>query len=199
MAKRSFVRARRMLDLDDPSAVALAVAAAFSAAGLDAVLYGGLALAAFGEPRETRDADLAVASVSVEAGRDALNAAGIQSAITFTATRFGGVSISRLALIGGGKLNTLDLVTPRSQRYADAVLARGLRGQLDGQTLDVIAPEDFVLLKVLSTRDKDLEDARTVVTALRDRMDMPLLERESIALAREIPDHDVARRYASVI
>jgi hypothetical protein len=43
------------LDLDDPSAVALAVAGAFSAAGLEAALYGGLALAVYGEcPRATK-------------------------------------------------------------------------------------------------------------------------------------------------
>jgi len=109
------------LDLDDPSAVALAVAAAFATAGLEAALYGGLALAVYGEPRETRDADLAVATVSVEAGRDALQAAGIQTVIAFSAVVFGGLSIGRLTLVGGGKLNTVDLVTPRSVRYARAL------------------------------------------------------------------------------
>jgi hypothetical protein len=187
------------LDLDDPSAVALAVASAFAAAGLEAALYGGLALAVYGEPRETRDADLAVATVSVEAGRDALQAAGIQTVIAFSAVVFGGLSIGRLTLVGGGKLNTVDLVTPRSARYARAVGARCLRGNLDGQPLSVVAPEDFILLKTLSTRDKDLEDARTVIEALQGRLDLELMRTEAASLAAEILDHEIARRFETVL
>jgi hypothetical protein len=47
------------LDLGDPTAVALAAFGALHGAGIEAALYGGLALAAYGEPRETRDADFA--------------------------------------------------------------------------------------------------------------------------------------------
>lgn len=187
------------LDLDDPAAVALAVASAFAAARLDAVLYGGLALAVYGEPRETRDADLAVASVSVAVGREALERAGISCVVAFDMVRCGGLEIGQLSLVGGGKLNTVDLVTPRSQRFAAALLARALRGTLDGQPLDVIAPEDFVLLKVLSTRDKDLEDARTVLSALGDRLDHELLREERSLLTLEITDHDVSGRFAAVV
>jgi hypothetical protein len=44
------------LDLDDPTAIALAIFRALSDRRIEAALYGGLALAAYGEPRETRDA-----------------------------------------------------------------------------------------------------------------------------------------------
>jgi hypothetical protein len=183
------------LNLDDPAEVALAAAEAFGRAGLEIALYGGLALATYGEPRETRDADLAVATVTVEAGQAALEAAGIRGIIAFAAVRFGGVSIGRISLVGGGKLNTIDLVTPRSARYASLVLTRAMRGTLDGQELRVVAPEDFILLKVLSTREQDLIDARTVLDALRERLDWSLLAVECELLATEIPDHDVRGRY----
>ncbi|HUH00633.1 MAG TPA: hypothetical protein VML75_01485 [Kofleriaceae bacterium] len=48
------------VDLNDPIAVLLAAVEALRAAGLDGAVYGGLALAVYGEPRETRDADLVV-------------------------------------------------------------------------------------------------------------------------------------------
>ena len=55
------------LDLDDPTAIALAIfRAALSDRRIEAALYGGLALAAYGEPRETRDADFAVAALARE-------------------------------------------------------------------------------------------------------------------------------------
>jgi predicted nucleotidyltransferase len=75
-------------------------------------------------------------------------------------------------------------------------LKRALRGSLDGEELAVVAPEDFVLMKVLSTRDKDLEDARSVLTALGQRLDHSQIRLDVDALAREIPDHDVLSRFA---
>src|SRR5262245_24791613 len=45
------------IPLDDPTAVALTIFRALSARRIEAALYGGLALAAYGEPRETGDAD----------------------------------------------------------------------------------------------------------------------------------------------
>ena len=93
----------------------------------------------------------------------------------------------------------IDLVTPMSSRYARLVMTRVLRGALDGRELRVVAPEDFILLKVLSTRDKDLEDARSVVATLAGRLDEGLLRTECDMLAAEIADHDVRQRFASVM
>ncbi|HEX7703734.1 MAG TPA: nucleotidyltransferase [Kofleriaceae bacterium] len=187
------------LNLDDPIAVLIAAAGAFQRSGIDALVYGGMALAMYGEPRETRDADLAVASVSVDAARDALMTTGLTTVIAFSGTTFGGLSISRLTLVGGGKLNMVDLIRPRSDRFANAMMQRPLRGALEGQDLSVVSPEDFVLLKVLSTRDKDLEDARTIIVALRGRLDERLIRDEAALLAAEIPDHAVAARLLSVL
>lgn len=187
------------LDLDDPTSVVLAAVGAFDAAGIDVLVYGGMALAMFGEPRETRDADLAVAGVTAQAGHDALAAIGVTTVIAFTDVQFGGVMITRLTLDGDGKLNMVDLVTPRSKRDAAELMTRSISGTLDGQRLRVVSPEDFILLKVLSTRERDLEDARTVVAALRDRLDLALMELEAASLAIEIPDHDVAGRYRGVM
>ena len=105
--------------------------------------------------------------------------------------------MSRLTLIGGvaGSLNTADLVEPRSSRYAHEVLARSLNGSLRQQPVRVVSPEDFIVLKILATRERDLEDAITVVRSLANDIDMDLIERELEALAIEIPDHDVMGRW----
>jgi hypothetical protein len=186
------------LNLEDPIAVMLAATQAFEQASLDGLVYGGIALAMFGEPRETRDADLAVAGVSAASAQTALSSLGVTVVIAFEDIRFGGLSISRLSLLGGGKLNTVDLVTPLSRRYAALLMPRAMRGNLDGQPLRVVSPEDFILMKVLSTRERDLEDARTVITSLKGRLDESLLDAEAELLAGEIPDHEVTRRYRSV-
>ncbi len=187
------------IDLDDPIALMLAASAAFARAGMDAAAYGGLALGMYGEVRETRDADLAVAGVEAEAARQALEEIGVLVVITFAEVRFGGCLLTRLSLVGGGQLNTVDLVTPRSPRYATAMLDRTVRGALRGQPLRVVSPEDFVILKALATRDRDLEDARSVVDKLRGRLDDALMEREIAALASEITDHDLQARFAAIV
>jgi hypothetical protein len=186
------------LDLDDPNDVLVASVRALSRAGIEALVYGGLALATYGEPRETRDADLAVSGITASSGRTALGVLGLNVVIAFENQTFGGLSISRLTILGGGKLNTVDLVTPRSQRFAAALMQRPLRGTLDGQELAIVSPEDFVLLKVLSTRDHDLEDARTVLRALAGRLDTDLIADEAATLAIEIADHDVLGRYRAI-
>ena len=96
------------IDLNDPVAVLLAALQALERAGVEAAAYGGLALAVYGEPRETKDADLAVAGVSAAQCEAALRAAGFDVILAFDRMRFGGQLVSRLTLIGGsaGSLNT---------------------------------------------------------------------------------------------
>jgi hypothetical protein len=55
------------MNLDDPVAVALCVAALLERAETPYALCGGLAVAAYGTPRETKDADLAVVSADAAA------------------------------------------------------------------------------------------------------------------------------------
>jgi hypothetical protein len=186
------------MNLDDPASLVIAAAGAFQRAGLEALVYGGMALAMYGEPRETRDADLAVAAVSIDDAQVALDTIGFTTVVAFRKVTFGGLSIGRLTLVGDGKLNMVDLVTPRSERFARLMMTRPLRGTLEGQELAVVSPEDFILMKVLSTRDRDLEDARTIIEALRGRLDEDLMRSEAALLAAEITDHDVAGRFAKL-
>jgi hypothetical protein len=184
-------------DLNDPIAVLVAVADAFERAGIESAAYGGLALAVYGEARETRDADLAVVSAGVDRSAEALRDVGFNVRPAFDRVRFGGQLVSRLTLVGGaaGSLNTADLVEPRSPRYARNVISRALTGPLRDRPVRVVSPEDFVMLKVLASRDRDLEDAANVLLALSTRLDLALIERELAALAAEITDHDIVGRW----
>jgi hypothetical protein len=187
------------IDLDDPIALMLAASAALERAGLEAAAYGGLTLGMYGEARETRDADLAVAAADPQLARTALESMGVMVVIAFADVTFGGCTVSRLSVVGGGQLNTVDLVRPRSNRYATAMMERTLRGSLRGQELRVVSPEDFVILKILATRARDIEDARSVIDKQRGRIDASLIEHEVAQLAAELVEHDVRGRYAAVV
>lgn len=186
-------------DLTDPITVALLAAEAFRSRGILHALYGGLALAAYGEARETRDADLAVLGSAVSVARSALEAQGLQTTVNFTDVPFGGLRISRFFVIGGAAaagVNVIDLIVPMSERYAAAVIERALRAPLRGTEISIVSPEDFILLKILSTRDRDLDDAASVLRALAAKLDVPSMSLEEAALAAEIPAHPVRERLA---
>jgi hypothetical protein len=185
------------LDLDDPTAVALAVFRTFTARRIEAALYGGLALAAYGEPRETRDADFAVVGLSGYVAVEAVATIGVRPSLALDRARFGGLLISRITLAGGGGrtgLNVLDLAEPRSARFAAAALERAVTGSLRGIAIRVLSPEDFVLFKLLSTRERDLEDAATLRRAEGLSLDRSFIDAEAERLAAEIPDHDIRTR-----
>jgi len=186
------------IDLDDPIALMLAAAAALERSGAECAAYGGLALGMYGEPRETRDADFAVAGVDVERARLALSDLGVKVIVAFANVRFGGCDVSRLSLAEGNQANTVDLVAPRSSRFAANVFGRALTGSLRGTEIRVTSPEDFVILKVLATRERDLEDARSVIEAQRRRLDRALIRAEIQQLIEEIPDHDIRGRFAKL-
>jgi hypothetical protein len=189
------------VDLNDPTTVALLAAEAFRSAGLDYALYGGLLTAAYGEPRETRDADLAVVDVTAAQAQSALRPTGLETRVTFEDVMFGGLVVSRVTLIGGSPdvgLNTIDLVRPRSRRYAEAALGRAVTSSLRNQSIRVLSLEDFIIFKVLSTRERDLEDARAARRRSGEALDLAAVDREIGLLAAELPDIDVAGRWRAV-
>jgi hypothetical protein len=189
------------VDLDDPLHSALLCVEAFDRAGLPYALCGGLALAAYGVPRETKDVDFAVVDLSAERAGAALAAIGVSVNVAFERIVFGGLAVGRVTLLGdrtSSGLNVLDLVRPRSARYATALLARAVHAPLRGRPIRVASPEDFVLLKLLASRERDLEDTRSVLTRLGDALDRELVARELGLLAREIADWDVRGRWDQV-
>jgi predicted nucleotidyltransferase len=186
------------VNLDDPIATALRVAEALDRAGVRYALFGGLLLAAYGDPRETRDVDLAVIDVSAAEARRALETAGLTGTVSFEAVTFGGLSISRLALVGGDAdtgLNVLDLVQARSARYRTGAQARSVTAPLRGRTIRALSADDFVIFKALATRERDVDDAASVLKRSEILLDLGLIEREVGLLAAEIPDWDVRARW----
>lgn len=189
------------MDLTDPTTATLLAVDAFGAAGHACAVYGGLLTAVYGEPRETRDADLAVIDVSATDARDAIGATGVQVLITFENVTFGGLTLSRLTLLGiapATGLNTVDLVRPRSARYAALAVERAVTSTMRGRPVRVLALEDYILFKLLSTRGRDVEDAQAAMRRSRAALDRGVIEREVGTLALELPDVDVRSRWTAI-
>lgn len=76
---------------------------------------------------------------------------------------------------------------------------RALRSTLRARPIRLLTPEDFVVFEVLSTRELDVEDARSVLASLGQDVDRALVESELAVLARELPEHAVGERGARVL
>jgi hypothetical protein len=191
------------VSLSDPVATALLAADGLERRGHRYALMGGLLMAAYGEPRETKDADIAVLELTPDLVKTALEAAGMPCAVTRSSQPgavVGGFWISRVTLLGDDALgvNVLDLVRPRSDRYAATALTRAVRVPIRDRDVQALSPDDFVIFKALATRDRDVEDAASVLRRSRELLDFSLIDREVEALAVEIPDWDVRARWAAI-
>jgi len=163
-------------------------------------LRRGLLLAAYGEARETRDVDIAVAHSDVASVVRLLEEeVEIQSIVAFDRRAIGGLLISRITLVEGDELNTLDLVEPRDAAYAERALGRAIESSLRNRPIHVLTAEDFVLFKLLSTRDRDLEDAESVTRNLGADLEREEIEIEVERLAGTTLQHDVASRWRRVL
>jgi len=190
------------VDLGDPTTTALLAAEALDRAGIPHALYGGLLLAAYGELRETRDADFAVVDATAESVGATLRSGTLDTALAFDGLVLGGLLVDRLAILGRDALeglNVVDLVRSRSVRYREIALRRSVRLRVRGREIRALSPEDFVLFKLLSTRDRDLRDAASVLRRTGGMMDAALLRMEVDALAAEIPDFDVRGRLSGLL
>lgn len=138
-------------------------------AGLPNMLIGGLAVAAWGEPRLTRDVDFKVRVARAEIDRlvEVLGgccAPADPGALDF-ARRSGVLFLKSPAGL------RVDLLLAEAG-FDEVALARARSVLLfAGVEPRLCSPEDLIIYKLLSDRPRDREDARTVVIRQGDRLD----------------------------
>jgi len=98
-----------------------------------------------------------------------------------------------------GEGDALDLVEPRDPAYAERALVRAIESSLRDRPIHVLTAEDFVLVKLLSTRDRDLADAESVTRNLGADLERERIEIELERLAGTTPEHDITARWRRVL
>jgi len=165
-------------------------------AGVPYLVIGGLAVIAVGEPRTTADVD-----VIAYAPREQLLALVDLAADTGFEVR---PDVERTRLDETGTLRfrkrpfQLDIIGA-SLPFEDEALARALKKKMFGKSVRLPTPEDLVLLKVLSGRDKDLLDATGVVRRHGERLDVRYIERHLRELCELAEDMAAFRRFEEVM
>ena len=184
------------MSVADPIALLMEIHQTLKDKQIKFATYGGLALAAFGTPRFTQDADLALTSRDVPEVMALLKEKYTLSVVGLDQQPFGELLVTRLTVFDEGpKGNTIDLVTPKDEDYSRRAMTRNLKGRIRDQQVHLISLEDFVLFKLMSSREQDLIDAVTVLKKAADLFDRDLLEHEIRQLTHEKEAHFLTQRW----
>ncbi|MBI3607980.1 MAG: hypothetical protein HY207_08440 [Nitrospirae bacterium] len=136
------------------------------------MVIGGIAVGLWAAPRATVDLDFIVGVD--EAGLPSLVDAAKQANFVVFDDRpmkFKRITLFRMLLKQEhGDFLTIDCLLSDDD-YKRQALARAATLQWEGRTIQVTTPEDLILLKLLSARDHDLVDAKTIVEYRRTSLD----------------------------
>lgn len=140
--------------------------------GIPYAVMGGFAARAWGLPRPTYDADIAVAVDDDGRARllDALEAAGFdvptehQRGFLDSVGGFQKIKVNRYA---DGHVWSTDIFVA-GEGLLTSALQRARSMTIAGVAVRVMAPEDIILLKLIANRRKDLADIEELVVMCRD-------------------------------
>lgn len=171
--------------MSDPRRVFLAALEAADSGPFPYMIYGGLAASLWGEPRYTEDVDL----VLFVPERDALKFLRAAARYGFAVDE--GLALQQIQISGWARL---PFGEPRSPWHLDltlgdspfdrSALTRRRSVTLFGRKAWVASPEDLIIYKLVSARDRDLLDIRQIARRQR-RLDANYLRRWAAWWERE--------------
>jgi hypothetical protein len=138
-------------------------------ARIPTVVVGGVAVAAWGDPRVTRDVDLKVLLERDDADRLlAVLSPGYTSLLPDPRQALKKQAMVFVQDETGTRLDLLLADTP----YDVVAVQRGRDVELQpGMTVRLCSPEDLVIYKLISTRPRDHEDAQSVIRRQGSNLD----------------------------
>ena len=133
------------------------------------IVIGGLAVSAWGEPRVTRDADLKVL-LNRESAHHLLEALG-SDYVPLLAEPLQTLQGRGMLFVRDQAGTRLDLLLAETG-FDEAAIHRGKNIELmPGQVVRVCSAEDLIILKLIATRGRDQDDARSVIRRQGDKLD----------------------------
>ena len=165
--------------------------AALEALDVRYAIVGGLAVSVWAMPRATRDVDLYadLDTAKKPQVQQELEAHGFEvPAMTEELEQFG-VFRSR-SRSDGIFLDIFSAVGPLGQ----AILDRRRRITLEGRDVWLISPEDLILLKAFSERERDFDDLVALYRHSGNKLDKPYIDKWATSLDESIGSDEVTER-----
>jgi len=150
--------------MSSPRTILLAALDTVDTGGYDYLLYGGLAAALWGEPRYTEDVDFVLFVPERHAFKFLREAAKHGFSVDED------LAIQQIQVSGWARLPLGDAKSPwhldltlGDSPFDKSALARKKREELFGRKVWVASPEDLLIYKLVSWRDRDIMDVHAIV------------------------------------
>ncbi|HKJ21691.1 MAG TPA: hypothetical protein VKA13_01265 [Gammaproteobacteria bacterium] len=187
----------------DPMALVVETANALTQASLHCGLYGGMALAAYGNAREAPDAAYVCRETDLSPALTALHALYPDALPGQAATLPTGRREQSLLIPNGSgqqaqRFGTVTFVTHIDNHYMARMMHRCIDTRLLGIPMTFISPEDFLVLNVLSDSVHDIEDAISVLFTYPQTIDRALVVQELRSLVDRFPEAAILQRWGDV-
>jgi predicted nucleotidyltransferase len=142
------------------------VTEAFDRLSIPYAVMGGLAVRAHGIPRPTYDVDFAIATDRDDLPRlfDELEEMGYTVPEMYRGgwvDQVAEMPLIKFNLMIGGNAIAVDVFLAETA-FLQSAIQRRSRAEIDGVVVDVISPEDLILLKVIARRPRDIGDITDV-------------------------------------
>jgi hypothetical protein len=165
------------------------VTAALGGRGVRFALAGGMAMAAHGHPRTTKDLDFLIAQADAEGADEAMRALGFLPA----SEAQGFVRYVRHPLASLPELTEWADLLFASRPVGLRILAQAQANpiQWEGTSLPVVAPAGMILMKLLAhaqdpARLNDLTDMAALLDDCRDRTELERLREDAAGLGADV-------------
>ncbi len=172
------------------------IAAALNAAAIPYAVIGGVAAAGWGVPRTTTDIDITIGST----------AAAAQQVIAVLGDRI--VSLPEDPTSFAADTGVLPFLHRSGVRvelmlstnpFALDAIARSIAIDVEGVPVRFCSPEDLVLHKIISERERDRADVAALIELRRDTLDRAYLDPRVHELAEVLAEPQIEARYRALM
>lgn len=166
------------------------VASTLESLAVPYMLIGGLAVSAWGEPRATLDLDLAIWVEPEE----------LEPTVARLCKQFRPLPADPVSFVR--QTHVLPVQTSQEVRadlifgalpYERRAIGRARPREVAGKTITLASVEDLILMKLISEREKDLEDARRLLRRFRASLDRAYLGPQLQELAEALGRPEILR------
>jgi hypothetical protein len=162
--------------------------------GVPYMVVGGLANAVWGEPRATLDVDITVwvADTAIPSFVESIPGQ-LQLLVDDPVDFIAQTRVLPLRSDIGVRVDMIFGLLP----FEEEAIRRSVSIDIGGETVSFCTAEDLILMKIISDRERDLNDARGILARRFDRLDFGYLDPRISELARLTDRPEIQKTWAA--
>lgn len=156
------------------------------------MVIGGLANIFWGQPRSTFDVDITISVPEPEIAKTIKRLSGSFKVLTKVPLSFvKDTRVLPLETKNGYRIDLIFALLP----YEEEAIKRATKKRVNRHWVRVCSIEDLIIHKIISTRNKDIEDVRQILSDQKKKIDRKYLEPKIKELAEILERPEIVKFY----